>query len=100
MRTITLDLRNVQNEDGLHDLLHDSFGLPAFYGRNLNAFWDCLSEIFEPTIVRVIGRRFPASVAPVVEEYLGLLEEYALLRNGLFRVVREPGTGNQEGEQI
>lgn len=36
-----------------HDILAEAFGFPAYYGRNLDALHDCLTEIGEDTAVIV-----------------------------------------------
>lgn len=55
MQSIKLDLSSVKSEDEFHDLVKDVFGFPYYYGRNLDAFWDCLSEIAIPTKVEVFN---------------------------------------------
>jgi len=45
---VTIDLSAVYDRDSFHDLMMASFGFPDFYGRNGNAFIDCLSDIDDP----------------------------------------------------
>lgn len=40
----TIDLGSVETVEDLHDLLAESFGFPAWYGRNWDAAWDCLRD--------------------------------------------------------
>ena len=40
----TIDLSDVQDKDALHDKLAQSLPLPDYYGRNLDALYDCLLE--------------------------------------------------------
>lgn len=40
----TIDLSTVQDKDALHDKLAQSLPLPDYYGRNLDALYDCLLE--------------------------------------------------------
>ena len=42
-----IDLSDVQNKAGLHDKLAQGLPLPAHYGRNLDALYDCLMEPHE-----------------------------------------------------
>jgi RNAse (barnase) inhibitor barstar len=44
MASMEVDFAAVENSGALHDLLAESFGFPSFYGRNWNAFWDCISD--------------------------------------------------------
>ncbi|MEZ6037508.1 MAG: barstar family protein [Planctomycetota bacterium] len=53
-----LDLSQVFDAEQLHDLLQDTFGLPPYYGRNWDAFDECISAPSEsslPNVLRVIG---------------------------------------------
>ena len=49
MRTITLDLERMTSVTALHKYLHSALALPAHYGANLDALYDCLTEIAAPT---------------------------------------------------
>ena len=44
MHSITLDGAKMPDRSAMHDALAEAFSLPAYYGRNLDALWDCLSE--------------------------------------------------------
>ncbi|MBN3527187.1 barstar family protein [Paenibacillus apiarius] len=43
MRTIILDGQHYATRDQLHDELKEKLALPDYYGRNLDALWDCLT---------------------------------------------------------
>ena len=64
MRKITLDIERMRSLPMLHKYLHTSLALPEYYGANLDALYDCLTEIAEPTELVV-----PKKVAD--EAYLG-----------------------------
>ena len=64
MRKITLDIEKMRSLPMLHKYLHTTLALPEYYGANLDAFYDCLTEIAEPTELVV-----PKKVAD--EAYLG-----------------------------
>lgn len=49
MREILLDGRDFTSRGVAHDLLQARLDLPAYYGRNLDALFDCLTELGEPT---------------------------------------------------
>jgi ribonuclease inhibitor len=52
VKEIILDGRKIDTEEELHQFFKKEFDFPDYYGMNLNAFWDCLSEGFEePTKV-------------------------------------------------
>ena len=49
MKTIDLDLRCIQTVRALNIYLQYSLSLPDYYGRNLDALYDCLTERREET---------------------------------------------------
>ena len=64
MRKITLDIERMRSLPMLHKYLHTALALPEYYGANLDALYDCLTEIADPTELVV-----PKKVAD--EAYLG-----------------------------
>ena len=64
MRKIVLDIEKMRSLPMLHKYLHTALALPEYYGANLDALYDCLTEIAEPTELVV-----PKKVAD--EAYLG-----------------------------
>ncbi len=50
MDTIELDFTGIETERELHDYFKAVFRLPDYYGRNMDALWDCLYGSFsQPT---------------------------------------------------
>lgn len=45
---VVLHGRELRNWDAFHDTFAAVFGFPAFYGRNLNAWIDCMSSLDDP----------------------------------------------------
>lgn len=45
MRRIIIDAADMRDRDSLHLVLKEALNLPDYYGRNLDALWDCLMEI-------------------------------------------------------
>ena len=64
MRKITMDIEKMRSLTMLHKYLHTALALPEYYGANLDALYDCLTEMSEPTELVV-----PKKVAD--EAYLG-----------------------------
>ena len=64
MKKIVLELEKMRSLPMLHKYLHTALDLPEYYGANLDALYDCLTEIAEPTELVV-----PKKVAD--EAYLG-----------------------------
>ena len=48
MQKIVLDSRLIVDWTSFHNVFADLFGLPAFYGRNMNAWIDCVSSLDDP----------------------------------------------------
>ncbi len=44
---VRVDGRRFLTED-FHDIFNEAFGFPAFYGRNMNAWIDCLTSLDAP----------------------------------------------------
>ena len=42
MQNIVLDFTGCKHLFSIHTILKDSFGFPEWYGKNLDALWDCL----------------------------------------------------------
>ncbi len=44
-----LDGAAIRSREELHDALARQLSFPDYYGRNLDALYDCLTELLEPT---------------------------------------------------
>ena len=66
MRKVTLDLTNIHTPRAAHVYIGYKMGFPAYYGRNLDALHDMLTDIAEPT--QMIIRR-PAALVAEMEAY-------------------------------
>ncbi|MEG0751398.1 MAG: barstar family protein [Oscillospiraceae bacterium] len=54
MRVVHIDLRGAQERGELHNRLAAALAFPDYYGRNLDALYDCLSEIEIPIHVHLL----------------------------------------------
>ena len=63
-REIVLDFTEVRSLWALHEYLKETFCLPDYYGRNMDALWDCLYCAFAAptTIVLKNIDRLPAEM--------------------------------------
>ena len=65
MREITISGAEIGTREALHDVLQEKLALPDWYGRNLDALYDCLTaELTEETQLTVTD-------AELLEEALG-----------------------------
>lgn len=56
MAEITLDGLEIRSVEEVHDLFVRALDLPAWYGRNLDALFDCLTDAREPVTVRLLHK--------------------------------------------
>jgi hypothetical protein len=45
---LTIDVARIADWDSFHDVFADALGFPGFYGRNMDAWIDCLSSLDDP----------------------------------------------------
>lgn len=61
MRSVSLELKGIDNAAAFHELLQKQLDLPEWYGHNLDALWDVLEGWIElPLAVQLIGARIGA----------------------------------------
>lgn len=49
MRIITIDCARIPDKKTFHTVLEETLEFPSWYGKNLDALHDCLTEIFTDT---------------------------------------------------
>lgn len=81
MRICILDGNQITNRETLHNTLAESLAFPDWYGRNLDALYDCLTDFHEEAEIRLLHK-------DALNENLG---NYALL---LFKVLHEASKDN------
>jgi hypothetical protein len=45
---VRIDASDIVDSDSFHTVFASAFGFPAFYGRNMNAWIDCLTDLDDP----------------------------------------------------
>ena len=55
MRIITIDCFGITDKALFHDAVAKALDFPAYYGKNLDALHDCLTEIFTDTQVQFVN---------------------------------------------
>ena len=56
----------------LHDTLQSQLDLPEYYGRNLDALYDCLTDLHQPTQIEIFE-------AALLKEHLGFYAHTLLI---------------------
>tara|TARA_Y100000588_G_scaffold523_1_gene676 strand:- start:168 stop:434 length:267 start_codon:yes stop_codon:yes gene_type:complete len=59
-----IDLIMIENENQLHDLMANCFSFPDYYGKNWDAFWDCLCDSDLPKVIEFVGSNHLKSALP------------------------------------
>ena len=79
---IILDGEKVKSRRGLHKYLQRAFGFPDYYGRNLDALYDCLTDLHEDVELEITH-------SSTLAERLGSYSER------LFAVLQRAGQENE-----
>jgi RNAse (barnase) inhibitor barstar len=77
------------NRADLHDRLQEALPLPVWYGRNLDAFYDCLTEQAEEWNLTFCGTGDADAVLPAYMDALRRLCRAAQAENDRLRVTFE-----------
>jgi ribonuclease inhibitor len=84
-----IDLTGIGNRADLHDRLQEALPLPVWYGRNLDAFYDCLTEQAEEWNLTFCGTGDADAVLPAYMDALRRLCRAAQVENDRLRVTFE-----------
>lgn len=61
MKSYRIDLRKIQAREEMQTYISKAIPVPPYYGRNLDALYDVLRDIAEPTAMLVLHDREPAA---------------------------------------
>ncbi len=83
MKTVYLDALKLCKREEAHCYLQEQLGLPGYYGKNLDALYDCLTEMGGLNLILeqsdAAGGYFPAVLA-VLKDAAGEREDIKLQR--------------------
>ena len=65
MKIITIDCSQISDKESFHTTMEEKLEFPSWYGKNLDALHDCLTEVFTNTQIRFVNFHH-------LEETLGL----------------------------
>ena len=63
MRKVILNFSEAGTEEDIHEILQKALEFPAYYGRNLDALYDCLTDVREDTAVGFCQRTDDSAAA-------------------------------------
>ncbi len=75
MTHIVLDASAVTDRGALHDLLKERLSLPAWYGGNLDALYDCLTDLREVTLILRGADALTRNLGDYGARFLAVLED-------------------------
>ena len=58
MKSVILDAKKMLKKEKMHEYFAKKFDLPEYYGKNLDALFDSLCEINEPTLIKLKNEKF------------------------------------------
>ncbi|MBQ7416318.1 MAG: barstar family protein [Oscillospiraceae bacterium] len=67
-----IDFSTVESARDFHQVLAQTLGFPEWYGHNLDALYDCLTELEAP--VRLVLEHWDAAV-PFAEGFCGVFQD-------------------------
>lgn len=71
-----LDLNGCQYVNELHERIEKALNFPEYYGRNLDAFWDCINHECDVDFITIVGIDTVAeNLKPTIQMILNMLEE-------------------------
>lgn len=68
MKTITVDCATLETKQQLHAALKEALSFPDWYGNNLDALYDCLTEVDTPTCLQLANWNHDLPIAPGFED--------------------------------
>lgn len=83
MKTVTLDCTALTTKQQLHAALKEALSFPDWYGGNLDALYDCLTEVDAPTCLQLTNWNHDLPIAPGFEDTFRDAEQ----ANSCFQVV-------------
>ncbi len=76
MKKAVLDFEGCQYVDELHQRIKKALDFPEYYGKNADAFWDCINRDCDVDFVTIKGSsEVAAELKPVVKKILSLFEK-------------------------
>lgn len=91
MKNVVIDCEKLLQKEQAHLYLAEVFNFPDYYGKNLDALFDCLTELGECTIV-LEGENILRETDSYGIEVLKVLEEASRVNSNLKLKIQEAET--------
>lgn len=77
MTKMILNLTECKSVLKLHDIIKETFNFPNYYGKNLDALWDCLRGYCSPdTTIYIVGfNTLPQNLYEYTEKIFKIFED-------------------------
>ena len=75
MAVFKIDAREITDWDSFHNVFARAFGLPDFYGRNMNAWIDCMTYLDEPEDTMTTVHVQPGEILTIHLEHSGTFRD-------------------------
>ena len=72
MKRVHIDCTGISDARQLHEILARTLAFPGWYGRNLDALYDCLTALREDTVITLYGTQ---SLGRWEKPFLRVLED-------------------------
>ena len=69
---VRMDGRKIASPDTFHDVFSHEFSFPHYYGRNMDAWIDCMSDLKKFTAIHIVNYEYLKKTAP--DQWLDLIE--------------------------
>ena len=88
MKSVILDAKKMAEKEKMHEYFAKKFDLPEYYGKNLDALFDCLCEINEPTLIKLKNEKFldDSAKESLIQLFRDVCSENALVK---FELVKD-----------
>lgn len=76
MEKILLDGAKMFSIEQTHNYLSDKLNFPDYYGKNLDALWDVLTEFSEPVEIKIINLdQFKENLGSRAMDFISIFED-------------------------
>ena len=88
MKTVELNAEKIQDRETLHKVLAEGFHFPDWYGSNLDAAYDLLTDMDKPFLIIVTGAPlFYKNLGNYFRKFMGMLCDVTMANHQLTLVV-------------